>query len=63
MARRHRGLNKRRWAAVRVVVLKRDGWKCCECGKYGRMEIDHRVSLEHGGAAYDLSNLQALCRL
>ena len=26
------------------------------------MEVDHITPLEHGGAVYDLANLQSLCR-
>ena len=44
------------------MVLDRDDWACAKCGKAGRLEVDHRVPLEHGGAVYDLGNLQALCR-
>ena len=48
---------------MRLLALDRDGWKCTKCGKYaGRLEVDHRVPLEDGGAVYDLVNLQTLCR-
>ena len=54
--------SRRRWARVRLAVLDRDGWRCQTCSKAGRLEVDHRVPLERGGAVYDLGNLQALCR-
>ena len=54
--------SRRQWGKVRLMVLDRDGWRCQTCGKVGRLEVDHRVPLEHGGAVYDLGNLQALCR-
>ena len=43
-------------------MLDRDGWACVKCGKKGRLEVDHRVPFEDGGAMYDFSNLQTLCR-
>ena len=53
--------NYRRWRAVRLKVLDRDGWACVKCGKAGRLDVDHRIPLEDGGAVYDESNLQSLC--
>ena len=52
----------RQWRRVRLAVLDRDSWACVRCGKNGRLEVDHIRSLEHGGAMYDLKNLQCLCR-
>ena len=46
---------------MRLKVLDRDGWGCVRCGKKGRLEVDHRVRMEDGGAVYDENNLQALC--
>ena len=54
--------SRRQWGKVRLMVLDRDGWACAKCGKAGRLEVDHRVPLEDGGAVYDLANLQSLCR-
>ena len=54
--------SRRYWGKVRLAVLDRDGWACVKCGKAGRLEADHRVPLGHGGAVYDESNLQTLCR-
>ena len=52
-----------RWKRVRRAALERDGYRCRACGKAaGRFEIDHIVPLEAGGAAYDLDNLQTLCK-
>ena len=42
-------------------VLERDGWRCVECGRAGRLEVDHVVPLEAGGEPWALENLQALC--
>ena len=53
--------SRRRWSKVRLVVLDRDGWKC-SCGKSARLEVHHRVPIEHGGDFYELSNLQSLCK-
>ena len=61
MSRHHAALSGRRWAWVRRKVLKRDGWRCRACGKYGN-ECDHIKPLQDGGAKYDESNLQCLCK-
>lgn len=51
-----------RWKAVRLEVLRRDGWKCVKCGANGRLEVDHikpvRTNPELG---FEKSNLQTLC--
>lgn len=60
-SRHHAALHKRRWEAVRQRVLQRDGWRCRDCGKAGRLEVDHVTPLEVGGAAYDETNLAARC--
>ena len=63
MSRNHETVNAtRRWRRLRREVLKRDGWRCCQCGKSGVLEVDHRVSLKDGGEAWAPSNLQTLCR-
>ena len=46
---------------VRLRALDRDNWECVQCGKKGRLQVDHIVSLNDGGALYDLSHLQSLC--
>ena len=55
-------INKRRWQAVRRAVFKRDGYRCRACGRPGRLECDHVIPLDRGGAPYDMDNLQTLCR-
>ena len=60
--RRAKSPSGSKWAKVRLKVLDRDHWACVTCGKAGRLEVDHRVSIEHGGAMYDLENLQTFCR-
>ena len=64
MSRHHTHLNARRWAAVRKVVFRRDGWRCVMCGRAGRLECDHTTSLERepGQDPYDMNGLQSLCR-
>lgn len=52
----------REWQMVRLQVLKRDGYRCRECGKPGRLEVHHRIRLQDGGAPYDPANLETLCR-
>ena len=64
MSRQHTYLNTRRWAAVRRAVFERDGYRCCECGRAGRLECDHINPLERepGQDPFDSNGLQTLCR-
>ena len=59
MSRYHTRLHARRWAAVRSTVFRRDGWRCVQCGKAGRLECDHVTALqrEQGQDPYDLERL------
>jgi 5-methylcytosine-specific restriction endonuclease McrA len=53
----------RRWQAVRFRVLRRDGWRCVQCGARGRVEVDHiKPVRERPDLAFDESNLQTLCK-
>ena len=61
MSRGHRGINRKAWERIRLLALDASGWRCCQCGKAGRLEVDHRTPLAHGGAALELDNLQVLC--
>ncbi len=64
MSEAHRALDRRRWSIVRRQVFERDGWRCCHCGRAGRLECDHITPLERepGQDAFDPSGLQTLCR-
>ena len=62
MSREHRRLNRKQWARARRAALERDGWRCQDCGKAGFLEVDHIRPLADGGAAFDVANLQTLCR-
>ena len=45
-------------------MFRRDGWRCVQCGKAGRLECDHVTALqrEQGQDPYDPNGLQTLCR-
>ena len=62
MGRHHFLLNARRWSAVRRAVFKRDGYRCVQCDRAGRLECDHVTPLDRGGEPWALDNLQTLCR-
>lgn len=64
MSRHHRRIAGARWEATRRAVFERDGWRCVECGKAGRLECDHIVPLERepGQDPWDMNGLQTLCR-
>ncbi|MDE0520928.1 MAG: HNH endonuclease [Boseongicola sp.] len=61
-SRHFAALDKATWARARLACLQRDGYRCRRCGKASALEAHHVTPLEKGGAAYDLANLEALCR-
>ncbi len=60
-SRHHAAIPWRLWARIRRAILDRDGWRCVACGAAGRLEIDHVITLDSGGAETDPANLQTLC--
>lgn len=51
-----------RWKALRLKVLRRDGFKCVKCQARGRLEVDHILPVRtHPELAYEIDNLQVLC--
>lgn len=51
-----------RWIALRQQALRRDDFKCVQCGARGRLEVDHiQPVITHPQLTYELSNLQSLC--
>ena len=64
MSRAHARLNARRWRAVRRAVFERDGYRCVQCGRAGRLEADHIEPLERepGQDPFAMHGLQTLCR-
>ena len=61
MSRHHRETHNREWERIRQEVFDRDGHRCQDCRKAGRLEAHHVLELAHGGTN-DLSNLKTLCR-
>lgn len=37
----HEYLKSDRWAALRLEILERDGYKCCECGSSRNLHVHH----------------------
>ena len=62
MAQHSPELRTRRWARLKRQILKRDGYRCQQCGGAGRLEIDHIVPVSAGGGIWDGLNLQTLDR-
>ena len=63
MSRNHAKLDRGRWAALRVEVLRDRGRRCELCGKItGLVELDHIIPLAAGGDPWALSNIQVLDR-
>ena len=48
------------WQVIRRRALDRDGWRCRDCGKAGRLEVHHVSPLVRGGSNA-LENLRTLC--
>ena len=61
-SRHHAALDARKWARARKAALERAGWKSELSGLRGKLEVHHKVKLEHGGAPYDLGNLVVMTR-
>lgn len=55
-------LDRRKWTAARLAALEASSWRCRQCGRPGRLEVDHIQPLSEGGAPFDQDNLQVLCR-
>jgi 5-methylcytosine-specific restriction endonuclease McrA len=52
----------RRWRALRLEALRRDGFRCQDCGARGRLEVHHVRSVrEAPELGFDLANLKSLC--
>jgi 5-methylcytosine-specific restriction enzyme A len=58
-ARKARG--RHAWRVARTAARQRDGNRCRRCGDTHRLQVHHIVSLDDGGAKYDLNNLITLC--
>jgi len=51
----------RRWKALRLLALRRDGFKCVQCGGRRRLEVDHVLPVRtHPALGFVLDNLQTL---
>ena len=48
------------WRRIRQAVFQRDGWRCRQCRKRRRLQVDHIVPLSQGGAER-MENYQTLC--
>jgi len=54
-------IRSRRWRALRLQALRRDGWRCVKCGGRRRLEVDHVKPVRtHPELAFVLDNLQTL---
>ena len=61
MSRLHRRTPNREWEPIREKVFARDGRRCQQCGKAGRLEAHHVLPLKENGSN-DMDNLTTLCR-
>ncbi|MEM1396049.1 MAG: HNH endonuclease [Pseudomonadota bacterium] len=52
----------KRWKALRLEALRRDGFQCVQCGARGRLEVDHIKPVRtHPELSFVPDNLQTLC--
>ena len=52
----------RRWPGLRLQALRRDGFRCTECGARGRLEVHHVIPVRQAPElSFDLGNLCCLC--
>lgn len=52
----------RRWQALRMAVLERDGWACVQCRATRRLEVDHIQPVRaRPDLAFNPRNCQVLC--
>ena len=49
------------WQLARKAALDRDGWRCRQCSKAGRLEVHHLLQVRYGGGD-ELNNLITYCR-
>ena len=63
-SRHYAKLDRRRWARVRRAVFARDGWRCVDCRRAGRLECDHIVPLhvDPDQDPYAIDGLATRCR-
>lgn len=55
--------NDRRWPGLRLLALRRDDWRCVQCGARGQLEVDHILpTRDRPDLRFTLDNLQTLCR-
>ena len=58
--------NNHTWGKGRNAALKRDGWRCGNCGSGENLEVNHIVARQGGGYGNGchnhLANLETLCR-
>ena len=63
MSLHHKRLNPRLWQHARRAAMERDKHRCVKCGKAGAMEVHHVTPLhESAELAYELDNLESICR-
>jgi 5-methylcytosine-specific restriction protein A len=48
------------WEVIRIAVLKRDGYRCVECGSTFNLEVHHIIPVSRGGKTV-MFNLKTLC--
>ncbi len=55
------GISTSQWGRIRKRVIRRDGYRCVDCGGTDHLEVDHVVRVADGGTT-DERNLRTRCR-
>jgi len=50
------------WQQFAHAILRRDGYKCKECGSKGELHVHHIIPISKGGPEFEESNLITLCK-
>ena len=62
MSRGHHHIAGARWQATRRAAFERDGYRCRQCGRAGRLEAHHEPPLKDGMDPFDVAGIKTLCR-
>lgn len=56
-------LKNPKWQKMRLLVMQRDSWRCCNCMDGSETLHVHHLSYEYGKDPwdYDISNFETLC--
>lgn len=48
------------WPAISAAIMRRDGYRCTDCGRTERLQVHHIISVSDGGLTVPW-NLKTVC--